>query len=315
MSLETVPGSAAAEFHARRARWSALVAAGEFEPALALVESALAWTREQGDPTLVDRALCNRAAIALELGRGAALVGELRALLMRSEDGENAFLAAYTIARHYELAKEPRKGLFYARLARDRASLLDAPRRGSSLNLIANFLMSECRFDEALATYDEAESIFLAADAAVSAASAEAANRLRAAVIGYNVGYCRVVSGDSAGGLDRLYRSVRELVRLGARRHEMLARLDLAFALLDARSPRHAGRHAERALALGREFADAAAEKNALYLAGAAASARGDEFGARRRFAELQGSFFPDADYLPELLLRVDVRQLVNLKA
>ena len=134
-------------------------------------------------------------------------------------------------------------------------------------------------------------------------------------MIGYNVGYCRVVSGNVAGGLDRIYRSVRELVRLGARRHEMLARLDLAYSLLEARAARHAGRHAERALALGREFGDTAAEKNALYLGGAAASANGDEIGARRRFAELQGAFFPDADYLPEMLLRVDVRQLVNLKA
>ena len=312
MSFDIAPETAAAEFHARRARWSALVAAGDFETALPLVEEALAWARETGEPTLVDRALCNRAAIALELGRGAAQLAELRSLLMRSEDGENSFLAAYTIARHYELAKEPRKGLFYARLARDRAALLDAPRRGSSLNLIANFLMSECRFDEALATYGEAESIFLDAEVA---APAEPADRLRAAVIGYNVGYCRVISGDTTGGLGRIYRSVRELVRLGARRHEMLARLDLAFALLEAGAPRHAGRHADRALALGREFADPASEKNALYLAGAAASARGDEFGARRRFSELQGAFFPDADYLPDLLLHVDVRQLVNLKA
>ena len=46
MSPETVPGSAAAEFHARRARWSALVAAGDFEPALTLVEGALDWARQ-----------------------------------------------------------------------------------------------------------------------------------------------------------------------------------------------------------------------------------------------------------------------------
>jgi hypothetical protein len=95
----------------------------------------------------------------------------------------------------------------------------------------------------------------------------------------------------------------------------MLARLDLAYGLLEAGAPRWSRRHAERALDLATTFADGAARKNALYLAGAAASATGDELAARRRYAELQGDFFPDADYLPDLLLRVDVRQLVNLKA
>lgn len=297
------------EFQSARARWTALVAAGEFEEALALVEAATEWARTAGDPVLLDRAICNRAAIALELHRGDGLVAELRSLLMRSEDCENGYLAAYTIARHYELAKEAKKGLFYARLACDRAAALDAARRGSSFNLIANFLVSECRFDEALETYAEAER------EVASLGAAEPASQLRAAVIGYNVGYCRVMTGDPRAGLQSLYRSLRSLIRLGADRHQMAARLDLAFALLEAGAPKHAERHALRALALASRFEDAAARKNALYLAGAAAAAKHDEFSARRRFGELQGEFFPDADYLPELLLRIDVRQLVNLRA
>lgn len=298
-----------AEFHSARARWTALVAEGEFEEALALVEAATAWARNAGEAVLLDRALCNRAAIALELGRGDGLVTELRSLLMRSEDCENGYLAAYTIARHYELAREAKKGLFYARLACDRAAALDPARRSSSFNLIANFLVSECRFDEALETYAEAER------EVASLGAAEPASRLRAAVIGYNVGYCRVMTGAPRTGLANLYRSLRTLIRLGAARHQMAARLDLAFALLEAGSPGLAERHAVRALALAARFEDAAARKNALYLAGAAATAKKDEFAARRWFGELQGEFFPDADYLPELLLRVDVRQLVNLRA
>jgi ATP/maltotriose-dependent transcriptional regulator MalT len=299
----------AADFQACRARWTSLVAAGELDQALDLVDVALVWARRQDDPALLDRAVCNRAAIAFELGRGEELVPELRALLLRSEDGENCFLAAYTIARHYELAREARKGLFYARLARDRAIALDDSRRGSSLNLIANFQVSASRFDDALASYAEAERALEVADGKV------AGDALRAAVIGYNVGYCRVVTGDLAGGLGRLYRSLRALVAQRAERHEMLARLDLTFALLEANKPVAAARHAARALALAARFADETARKNALYLAGAAATARGDEVGARRHFVELQGAFFPEADYLPEILLRVDVRQMVNLKA
>jgi tetratricopeptide (TPR) repeat protein len=300
------------DFHALRARWMALVAEGDFAAAFELVEAATAWAKTHGDATLLDRVLCNRAAIALELGRGEDLVPGLRTLLMRSDDRENAFLAAYTIARHYELAKETKKGLFYAQLARDRAADVDLPRRGSSLNLIANFLVSECRYEEALATYAEAEGC-LAQPA--DAGAGGPADRLRAAVIGYNVGYCRVVTGDVRDGLAKLYRSLRSLKALGASRHVLLASLDLSFALLEAKRPEKARRHAERAIALAAHFDDPVSRKNALYLSGAAASAAGDELGARRRFAELQGAFFPEADYLPDLLLRVDVRQLVNLKA
>jgi hypothetical protein len=293
------------EFQSCREHWSSLVAEGEFERALELIESALLWVREHGDSVLLDRVLCNRAAIATELGRGAAQVAELRALLMRSEDVENAYLAAYTIARQHELAREPKKGLFYAQLARDRAAALGAARLSESLNLIANFQVSASRFDDALISYAEAEAHL----------ESETGDSLRSAVIGYNVGYCRVVTGDCRGGLAKLYRSLRALRRLGARRHEMLAHLDLTFALLEAGSPRHAARHAGSAIELARHFRDDTARKNGLYLAGAAAAASGDEFRARRYFAELQGSFFPDADYLPELLLQLDVRQLVNLKA
>ncbi|MEZ5314559.1 MAG: hypothetical protein R2862_13450 [Thermoanaerobaculia bacterium] len=230
-------------------------------------------------------------------------VGELRDLLMRSGDAENGFLAAYTIARHYELHKEARKGLFYARIARDRAELLDESRKASSLNQIANFQVAGSRFEEALATYAEAESR-LAPD-----------DRLRSAVIGYNAGYCHVVTGELRRGLGRIYRALRLLRSLGAQRHEMLARLDLAFALLEANRANAAERHAVRAHELAIRFADDGSRKNSLYLAGAAARTLGNDFVARRRFAELQVDFYPDADYLPELLMGVDVLALVNLKA
>ena len=66
---------------------------------------------------------------------------------------------------------------------------------------------------------------------------------------------------------------------------------------------------------LAERLADTDAKKNALYILGAAAIATGDRVGARRHFERLQQGFYPEADHLPELLLHVDVRQLVNLKA
>lgn len=291
------------EFQSARVRWTESVEAGRLEEALVLVEEALVWAETSGDDLLRDRTLCNRAAIALELGHGAAHVPTLRALLLRTADPENTYLAAYTIARHYELQKEHRKGLFYAQLARDRAATLDQNRQAASLNYFANFLVAESRFDEAIAVYEEALALLPARDS------------LRAAVIGYNLGYCNVLTGHSRDGLGQLYASLRALLRCGADGHAMKAQLDLAFALLETSHARPAGRHAARALALAERFADADAKKNALYLLGAAAVATGDRVGARRHFERLQQGFYPEADYLPELLLHVDVRELVNLKA
>lgn len=290
-------------FQAARARWTECVEAGNLAEALRWVEEALVWAEHAGEPTLRDRALCNRAAIALELGSGAVHVPALRAMLLRTTDPENTYLAAYTIARHYELQKEHRKGLFYAQLARDRAAFLDENRRAASLNHLANFLVAESRFEEAIASYEEALILVPARDS------------LRAAVIGYNLGYCCVLTGRSREGLTRLYASLRALVRRGAEAHAMKARLDLAFALLETSHARPAGRHAARALAVAERLADADARKNSLYLLGAAAVATGDRVGARRHFERLQQGFYPQADYLPELLLHIDVRELVNLKA
>ena len=291
------------DFQAARARWTQALEAGRLDEALVFVEEALVWAEASGEECLRDRTLCNRAAIALELGAGAQHVPALRALLLRSSNAENTYLAAYTIARHYELQKEQSKGLFYAQLARDRAQTLDENRRAESLNFIANFLVAESRFEEAIAAYEEALDLLPSRDS------------LRRAVIGYNLGYCNALTGRSREGLALLYSSLRSLLRRGADGHAMKAQLDLAFALLETSRAQPAGRHAARALALAERLEDSDAQKNALYLLGAAAVATGDRVGARRHFERLQQGFFPEADYLPELLLHVDVRQLVNLKA
>ncbi len=290
-------------FQAARARWIELFEAGEMESALALVEDALPWAEASGNRVLLDRARCNQAAIAIELGRGCELVPALREVLMRGDDADNSFLAAYTLARHYELRKEAKKGLFYAQLANDRAEALDRQRQASSQNHIANLLVAESRFAEAAEIYRCALDLL------------PSRTELRAAVIGYNLGYCEVMTGRKEVGLAELYRSLRALLKLGAARHEMKARLDLAFALLESDRPELADRHAKRAEKLAERLEDAEARKNSLYLRGASAQARGDRFAARRHFARLQAGFYPDADYLPELLVAIDVRSLVNLKA
>jgi signal transduction histidine kinase len=57
------------------------------------------------------------------------------------------------------------------------------------------------------------------------------------------------------------------------------------------------------------------AVQNALYLLGEVAHLSDDVEAARGYFGRLHRDFFPDAGYLPEFLLAVDIRKLVNLHA
>src|SRR5215210_3997855 len=104
-----------------RERGVQAIEAGRIEEAAVLFNGALAWAREHGDDRQIDLAVCNRAAAAIDLGRGEGELPRLREILMRNADAVNCRVAAYNIARFYELAKSYKKALFYARIARERS--------------------------------------------------------------------------------------------------------------------------------------------------------------------------------------------------
>jgi tetratricopeptide (TPR) repeat protein len=225
-------------------------------------------------------------------------------MLMAGGDTVNSRLAAYDLARAHECTKQHRKGLFYARIALDRSKLLGSRSwLASSHNQIGNFLLAESRFEEARREYERALDLLPPDDTSV-----------RKAQILTNLGYARVVDG-LPHGLELLYESLRMLRALGARRERVFPHLDLCFALSEIGRFRHAVRHGVRALALAEEFGDLDSIKHALFLSGDAAQQAGDSTTARERFEQLQSQYFPEASYLPEVLLTVDIRKLVNLKA
>src|SRR5690606_38015782 len=128
----------------------AALARGDLQGARAAFEESVRHARALGDADLADRALCNSAAVAISLGEAEAHVASLRGVLMRSACNQNLFLASYNISRAYELAKQPKKGLFYARLACERARLLERPERlAAALNQMANNLLADSAFGDA----------------------------------------------------------------------------------------------------------------------------------------------------------------------
>jgi tetratricopeptide (TPR) repeat protein len=295
--------SSGSEFETLRQQWHQAVAAGRLEEAMEILDRAYARV-DQDDLRLVDLVICDRAAVAIELGRGAKEIPRLREILLRNADGANCRVAAYTIARYYELSRDYKKALFYARIARDRSDLLGrSDWLASSCNLMGNTLLAESHVEQATEQYERA---------------LEMTPKNPSVALGMvldNLGYCRVLQGNHQEGYRLLYRSLRLFRRFGHEVYQIPPRLDLCFLHIETGRYEHALRHGTRALELAEKLGEADAMKNALYLLGEVENLRGNVDGARVHFRRLQHDFFPDASYLPGFLLAVDVRKLVNLHA
>lgn len=277
---------------------------GRLEEAENLFSQALAAARELGDPELGDRAYCNLAAVQISRGEWDGPRTELRRILTRSPGSPNAFLAAYNLARAYELSKDVKKGLFYARIARDRAQSEDQTEwRVAARHQVANLLVADSQFREAREEYHAALSLL---------DSPEAVDDQHEAWI--NLAYCDLMRGATRRALDHLYRRLRRVRREGLKRLEALVRQDLALALLEVARPDLSVRHSSRALELARN-GEADVEKNCLFLLAEGLEARGNQREAFRVRQRLQQRFYPEQPNLAEVLSQVNVRRLVNLRA
>jgi tetratricopeptide (TPR) repeat protein len=296
------------EFERLHAEGQTLAERGRLAEGAELFARALALAEEQGDRRRADLAFCNRCAFLISLEGSAALdpptMNRLREILLRNEDAANCFLAAYNLARTYELRKEIRKGLFYARIALDRSQLVGRQEWiASSHNQIGNSLMAQSFFGEAVDEYRSALDLY-----------PESAAERRALVL-LNVGYALAVRGERQRAFSILVRCLRTLRRLGSRRGEMFAHIDLCYVHLEAGRFRDALRHGARGLAMAEELAEADAVKNALYLLGETAQLAGDEDGAGDHFSRLAEEFYPGSSGIAHFLMAVDVRKMINLRA
>lgn len=293
-------------------RFAALLERGRTEHAAERLAEALGTFREAerlahelGDRRAVDRAFVNQCGVVIEKDRSLSpdSFQRLREIVMAADNQTNTRLAAYNLARAHECLKQNRKGLFYARIALDRSRILGSPDwLASSHNQMGNFLLAESRFQEAREEYERALEL-LPSDPS-----------RRKALILTNLGYALMVLG-SPEGLPLVYRSLRMSRSLGARRDEIFAHLDLCFGLLELGRFRHAFRHGAAALALSEEAQEPDSTKLALFLLGEAAQQSGDPEAAQDLFKRLQERYFPEASYLPDVLMTVDVCKLINLRA
>lgn len=259
------------------------------------------------DEQMQDRAFCNLASSEIELqGDVDTIVPSLRAILVKGSDLESSRLAAYHLARSYELRSEYKKALFYARVAKERSERAGILRWiASSHNQMGQLLLAESRFPEARVELEQALGLM----------PKEESDRSARALIKMNLGYCLLVQKEYPAGFRLLFDCLRVLRRLGVGRRQSSAHEMLCFGYLEIGRLRTALRHGLHALRLAEEHQDQHSIKNALYLLGEAANLAGDTEEAYAYFAKLQEQYFPEHRFLADFLLAVDVRGLVNLRA
>ncbi|MCB1035367.1 MAG: tetratricopeptide repeat protein [Acidobacteria bacterium] len=277
---------------------------GQVSEALKDCDAAIECAKAHGDPELVDRAIVNRIGIALEVDASQSDIVALSKVLLRTSSREVRFLAAYNLAWAYKGRRETERAITYAKRALSVAEDLGRSEwRASALNLLGLAYLSSSYFDEAVECFGAGLSLL------------PGKREKRYATILDNYGYCLVLQGAHRDGFKALLQSLRTLRRLKERWIETAPLISLCFAYLEIGKVRPALRHGLRALKLAEEMADPSSIKAALYLLGESAKQAGDAFAARRYFQRLQESYFPTAPDLIELLMVVDARTMVNLKA
>ncbi len=281
------------------------VEAGRLTEALALFDKALERAREREDDNLVDLAVYNRSIAMIALGRSREVMPELRQILVRNTSATICSMAAYNLSRAHETNKEYKKGLFYARIARDRAVAADREDLlVGSYNLVGNCLMADSFFSEAAEVYERALGLL-----------PEEVSAQRAMVMA-NLGYCRMMNGDRLrAGMHLSFTALRWFRRCGARLYEVTPQLDLCYAYLELERYRRAREHGLRALDLAEETGEVEYVKNALFLLGDTERCAGDFDAAWEHFTTLQRRYYPGSPQIVEHMMRMSLRQVVNLRA
>jgi Tfp pilus assembly protein PilF len=287
-------------YDALRDRGYAVLQSGDYLGAHRLFAEAVDVARQLADPELFDRAVCNRAALAIEIDGGASELQALREVLLAQRSPAAAFLAAYNLAEAYQLSRQHRKAAFYAEIALDRAQRAQRPDWvASSHNRLGNLHVALNQLGLARQRYEAALGLVAADD-------------LRVPAITENLGYVDALEGDLTNALTRLYRALRLLRRRGTT--TALIHLDIAWTTLQAGRADLAWKHA----ALAREKALASHDheqvKNALMLGIQASRALGDRVSAAM-LGEALASSYPEQAGLASLFGAADWACVLNLRA
>ncbi len=278
---------------------------GRLERALRLFEEAESEARRGGDRELIDRAFCNRCVVLAELDRLGSVSGELKHILMRSRDPFTAWMAAYYTSQAYEAEGVISRALAYARRASELAEISQQPRSlAASGNQQGVLALKESRFAEAAECFEKV----LRLD------GENPTDPIGSAITRDNLGYCLMCTGRIAEGMALCCEAAAVIENTGARQFLPEVYQDLCYGALQQQRFDEGRKWGEKALALAREFAHPAVERNTLMLLADAAMDEGNEEVAET-YLDLLAAHYPDLKGMKSFFAAFNVREVINLKA
>ncbi len=301
--LEATPE--AETYAALAARGARHLQRGEFEAALETYSAALVIARALDDQARIDRAELNRSMVLLQMGEARRAEEGLREILLRTDEPEVAWSAAYNLASSLRRQGRYEQALRYARRAMERARALGTPEALAPVhNVLGNIHLSRSYLDEALAEYETALEL-----RRVQAGD----TRFSRAILEENIGYCLLLRKQFDEGMARIHEALRLAREVGDGRCRAECLQDLCYGLLLQGRHEEALPMGEAAMAAAREMGFLDIVENCNYLLGELGTRTENHAMRDRHFQELQ-QMHPELPFLKDFLCSVDVTGIITLK-
>jgi tetratricopeptide (TPR) repeat protein len=276
----------------------AKVRANELEAALEIFDEAIDLA---DDNELRELLMINKAGVLIQMRREGPEVQALPQIVLRRPNVRHTFLAAYNLQNRYTLSQEYRKAYNYVRIALEMAEEAgDHAWTIGALNATGNICVYESRNAEAIEHYRNVLDRTGTADEHI----------FSRAFARQNLGYCLLIEGQPAEGIEEIHRAIGEMVDAGAEGYAAESYIDLCYGYLELGMLDDAKHYGELGLEKATEDRQV---RNAHYLLGEVAYKQGDRDAAEAHFERL-GSWYPDFPNLKNILMALDLRKVVNFK-
>jgi tetratricopeptide (TPR) repeat protein len=243
--------------------------------------------------------------VRIQMGDSRRGEAGLRSILLSATDARVAFGAAYNLAASLRRRGRHERALAFAARAMESARAIGSPEYLAPVhNLHGNILLNQGRLDEALGAYEQAVALRETQQTDV---------RFSRAILEDNFGYCLLLLGRLAEGIERIQRALALAEEVGDLRCRAECLQDLCYGLLVQGRFAEAAATGERSLHLAQEgrFADIA--ENCHYLLGEVGTRTNDHELRDRHFEHLQ-RLHPEIPFLRDFLCAVDVTGIITLK-
>jgi tetratricopeptide (TPR) repeat protein len=271
----------------------------ELEAALELYDEALAVA---GDEELRELIVINKADVLIAMEQTTGEVQKLPAIVMRRRNPHHTFLAAYALTYKHRLQNDVKRGIFYAQIALDTALEANEPLwELGAYNELGGLYEIDGDFEKAMSSFSRAlDLVGHVADAGEQKLSRGAALQ--------NLGASTMLNGAVPEGLELIHTALPLIVSPSSLAE---AYIDLCYGYIEMDKLEDARKWGEMGLDLASENRQV---RNAHYLLGEAAYKSGNLEVAEFHFGKL-AKFYPNFRHLKHLLMAVDLRSMVNLKA